>query len=64
MDTPKLVPCGDTWIRGREVEDWDWKYDEDKQEYTREGSVVRPWYLMALSRQMQDEGWQLCRQVV
>ncbi|KKM88673.1 hypothetical protein LCGC14_1256440 [marine sediment metagenome] len=64
IDTPKLVPCRATWARGLEVEWWAWEYDKDKQKYVREGTVVEPWYLMAISRQMLDEGWKLCRAVV
>ena len=64
MDTPKLVPCRATWVRGREVEWWDWEFDTEKKAYIRHGEAVSNLHLMLIAVEMEREGWQLCRAVV
>ncbi len=64
MDKPKLVPCRAAWMRGLEVEYWNWYFDTEKKAYIRHGEEVTGLNLMLIAAEMQAEGWLLCRAVV
>ena len=67
MDTPERVTtCRATWIRGKEVDWWEWVYNEDRKQYVMvdSGEAMSPSYIMAAAAVKQLEGWQLCRAVV
>ncbi len=55
-----------TFARGREVEWWQWTYDEESKAYVNASDMkaYTPGHLLTLVALKQAEGWMLCLQVV
>lgn len=67
MDIPnRIIPCRATWAKDREVDWWEWTYDEGRKEYIMGDSdeAMPRTYIMAMAAQKQAEGWELCLAVI
>ncbi|KKN17575.1 hypothetical protein LCGC14_0964410 [marine sediment metagenome] len=53
-----------TWIKGKQVDWYQWVAIEGVYINVHDGKVDTPRDLLLLVQKMQDEGWMLCRRVV